>query len=632
MNTEWPVRNSAELQRVAALPRREWLPENALALAEQWSPQLLNARGRAAWDSLAMLPPAQRERELERWGKSGRPLRMNNTQAMAGYDFLQVGGLILAAPVGKGKTFTSLLLCLLAQKYWGFDRFALLVSASGEKQTHEDLAKLVEVWQAPRPMPQVFTYQSLGRVEQAFALCGCPECVREHDADGKPLDFGGFRPQLVVGDEVDMLRNPDAAVTRRVDRLFVRHEETRFAGMTGTLLRHTYRNAEHLMRWALKHGAPVPFDYTTREEVAQAIDNKPREGAARPPGALKQFAPPGTEHLNWNGITEEVQKAARQGWAKRMGDTPGVILDDESSCDQPLHIHLLEAPPDPVLDVEFLRFRGSQTTFDGWLLADPFSLLRYGTELGDGAVSYWDPRPPVPWSEARKDLNRFVKEKIEGSQAKKKPLDSELAVLQAYPEHPIVVRWREIKPTFKPNSVTQPVSYSVVTYAAQWLRNNGPALCWVQHSWTGRTLSRLTGLPYFEGEGKSVEGYYIDDYKKTKQSCILSTDANWRQRNLQHDYTKALVLGPKPGAHFTEQTIGRVHRQGQDHPVHWYYVLSCRENLNAIAAMVQEAQAATDTSTLPQKILDATWDWTQVSPYVTDPTMLAKDDPRRARW
>lgn len=620
-----PVRHSSELDRVMGLPRRVVAPGQFERLAWEWSPRLLNPAGQREWLRVTQLDPQAMATELARFarprseGGEGCPLLMRPIQAQMLYEGFHCRGLFASAAVGVGKTLVSWLLALIL----GSKRPILLVPASVEQKTHDDFADLARYWQAPRPAPEIVTYEVLGTPQHAFLLCNCRECMPRRPGEPEPPP-AGLRPSDVIADESDLLRNPDAARTRRLGRYIANHvADVNSFFMTGTPLRKSIRNFAPQLIWALKWGAPVPLSWVAMQEWCEAIDEGgSRVGMRRLPGALLELAEPGFPK------GKELE-AARSGFRRRLLETPGVVTSDAQSCDTPLTIRFLKAPDDPLLDEAFHVFRMTQATLDGWDIDDPLSALAYGTQLGCGFYYRWDPRPPQAWLEARRAAAVFVREAVEQSQRSGRPLDTKAQVYRAFPDAEELVAWKEIEPTFVPNSVPTPVSASVLGYAAAWIKANGPALVWVQHNYVGEALSAMSGVPYFGPQGKDAHGRYIMKHSP-KSAAILSLDANSRGRNLQA-WNRNLVIGPPPAATKWEQGIfGRTHRQGQRHAVHVDVLLSCAENLRAIESAHAEATWCEQTGGQTQKLLIAEYDWTHFP--AVELESLPVGHPSRPRW
>jgi hypothetical protein len=607
---------SDELQRVINLPRRQWDPESFRQYVDPLSRHLLNDRGRALFDQVNALPTQQRESKFFELGQQHTPIRLSLEQCGALIEFVQCRGLYVGGPVGIGKTLLTLLLSTVALEQFGLERSALFVLGlgNGKQQTHEDHARLTQYWRAPRP-PQVYTYTQLSRLNNLHMLCGCELCSRDEQI-AKSKQWDRVRPQLLIKDESDATRDADTTTSMRVDRLLVNHPEIVSVSLTGNPIRHSVNDNRRHLIFALRERAPAVADYTTSEEIGEALDNKV-SGARRPLGALASLITPEDVLAFTSEEGFDELNAARAAWGRRVAETLGVVLIDKHSTDVPLVLRVLQAPEDPVLDAEYLRFRTGKCpdgttmqaycTPDGHPMADPLAITRYETEVSQGFYSAWDPRPPSWWLEPRSVAVNFVREAMAHSKRWGQPLDSELAVYRAYHDHPAISDWLAVRKDFTPNVVYRTISLSVVLFAAEWLRLNSPAVMWVQNEWTGTTLSRLTGLPYYAGGGKSAEGYHINKHPGTR-SAILSVHANRRQRNLQRFHRSAMIA-PEPSATSNEQRLGRLHRQGATLPVFDDLIVGAGVNVRAIRMMLAEAQSAKYQMRLTQKILTAAWDW-----------------------
>jgi len=269
LSYEGPIRLSAELQRILALPRRvlDFDSEEVASLAWNWSRQLLNDDGLREFDRIAALPQAERDAEFDRWARPKNhehpgmncPLLMSAEQAVALYEGYHCGGLFFSATVGAGKSLVAFLLSLI----FGAARPVLMVPASLEQDTHDKFADYAKMWKAPRPMPTVVSYEVISNPSNALIFCDCAKCAGVKDEPAIP---GGLRPTHLFADECDKLRNPEAAVTRRCWRHMAKHSDTVYCGMTATPWRKSIRNSAPQLIWALKWKAPVPIGYVDMQE------------------------------------------------------------------------------------------------------------------------------------------------------------------------------------------------------------------------------------------------------------------------------------------------------------------------------------------------------------------------------
>jgi hypothetical protein len=533
------VVETPELRRILDLPRRALDPAAAQARAEELTP-LLALRG---------------DVELRPW------------QGLSLWEMAENGGAYLGLPVGTGKTLIS----WLAPTVLDAARPVLCVPAGLRDKTHGDFRAYHGVW-APPPAPiRVISYEELTQVDNVDML-------------------SRWNPDLLILDESDCLRNGDSSATRRIDR-FVRDFAPRVVCMTGTVGRTSILDCSHHLLWILDDRAPIPMPKAERELWAAALDEKnPRVGQRPRLGALEMLG---------GGPTLE---GARKAYGERLQQTPGVILVDEDSCDQPLTISVLQAPPDPVIDLHFKRFREAWVTPDQWPLSDPLSVYRHAGELGTGMYLKWDPRPPEWWLEPRRVFCAFVRALIQQSHRQRRPLDTELAVRRACPGAYEVVEWLAVKPEFTPNSVPVWLSSSVVDYAARWARES-PGLVWCWNRDFAEALSRATGLANYGAQGLDAAGRYIERADPTR-SAILSVSANMRGRNLQ-GWCRNLVINPPQSARYLEQIIGRTHRQGQRRPVSVDILATSGDVLDAFDAAWREATFQRRTTGIAQKLLRA---------------------------
>lgn len=559
-----PVEYCPELERVIRIPRRQWSMSDAEAWAARLTPLLRTPAGEAAGAQLLPL------------------------QGLCLAEAYQVGGGFYALPVGEGKTLLAWLLPYVLQA-----RAIYLNPANLMPDRQRDFAVLSKHWVTARPPAQMVSYTALTREENWDLL-------------------RRYRPKLIIADEGDLLRNPDSSMCMRLDEYHELDPECMFAILTGTPMRKSIKNVCHLLKWTHKKWAPVPLTYKAKESWSNALDEKVDMISRQRPGALLHLATPedkGRDDL----------ETARRAFQRRLWETPGIVYVDKQSCDAPLNLRLLQAPEDPLLDEAFRHFRTFKATppfpgeEQGWELEGPLDMYRVGNELGCGFFSRFDPLPPSEWRARRKAWVKFCNSKIGTHSRGGRLLATELMVAKEYKDDPLHLAWREIEPTFKPNSVPQWVSGSAISFAKAWLDANGPAIVWCPHVAVCQALARITGCPFFGAGGESEDGESILNLSP-KRSAICSIHSNKRGRNLQ-THPRNLVLGwPQPGTD-AEQLLGRPHRKGQRDPVYFDVIISCAEHLYAIDMTYREAGYVKVMQGQTQKILIANIDSSHVSRY-----------------
>jgi hypothetical protein len=522
------VKSSEDLARIVDLPRRKVLAEEADALVDEWTGLLATAAGKRAGVRLL------------RW------------QAYALREAYEQRGLYAALPVGQGKTLITYLLATVLDA-----RRPLLVLPSAlEDQTRDSFAHFSRLWQMPAVPPDIKSTEVLGQPQNDNMIRGVMQ------ANGRRC---GLRPDLVIIDEADTLRNPKAAVVKRLDRWYSEAEDDcMWAILTGTPGRLSILDFSHHLIWALKDRAPVPLRRSECETWAAAIDEKASRFGKRPGvGELRQLFVPGDSGT--------LLDQARRGFLKRVTETPGVlIVDEDSTGGLPLLVRQIKPPEDPILDTHFETFRVEGVTPDGRALAGPLDRYRHEGAMSTGMFKCWDPHPSTTpegriWLEKRNQWWRVADEICEESEDWEDPLDTEGAAAQAFPDHPDLLAWLAVKDSFIPNSVTQWLSDSVVWFVLAWARE-APGLIWCWNpdfAEALETVSDQDGGPHlklYSKNGKTRDGEFIGK-ASGKESAILTVGSNLRGRNLQM-FSRNGVVNPPQSGRYLEQLFGRTHRRG----------------------------------------------------------------------
>lgn len=536
------VARTTEVARIAALPRRAWTDEAAKELAAMLTRELKTPQGTQAL----------------------RPV-----QAIALYEAMEVGGLFGPIRVGGGKTILTLLLPLVLEAR----RPILLLPAALIEKTWRDYKAAAEHWRLPTNI-QMVSYEMLGLVQSA-----------------QKLDY--VQPDLIVADECHYLKNHRAGRTRRVVRYMHQHPETRFVGVSGTVMKASVKDFAHLLRWSLKSGAPLPV---TDDEVAtwaDALDERVNPLARRQPGALLDLGPV---------PSGDSTAAARRVFQARLLETRGVVASsrtDGVTCS--LRVTALEYQPAAITEQHIAHLRKTAMTPDGWSAAEPMQMRMYLRQLALGFHSIWDPRPPTGWLGARRDWASFVRDTLSESPN----LDTELQVANAVDAGRLHTEtlgaWRAVRDTFtiQPQDVWHD-DVALQACAAWMEREKG--IVWCEHRFFALRLAQLTGAKYYGANGCTDSGESITSVT-AGAPIIASIQANGTGRNLQMFSTNLITSCPTSSATM-EQLIGRTHRDGQEaDEVTVDFLLGCREHRDAFKRAFDGALAAADTLGHDQKLL-----------------------------
>lgn len=480
------------------------------------------------------------------------------------------GGGWLAYPVGIGKT---LIVEILARAF-SAKRPMLIAPAGLKKKTYHDRGQLIKNWRLGNPPPRFTSPEELA-----------PEA-------GSML-LERMRPDLIIVDESDELANPKSSAVRRLDRYIRKYRsEVSVVLMTGSPTRKSIMGYWHMLCWALDERAPVPLTQGEARMWARALDETGRMPSVRP------------------GPLGATLAQARAWYRTRLEETPGIVIVDGDSCDQPLTIRLRTAREDSALDRYFEMFAlqayENPDVPDGLLVGDALSRWRIEGQLGCGYFQrYVAPGPPQEWRDARRNLSGFVRTAIDDSDDHDHPLDTEAQVIRRFAEHPIVQAWLIWKDVYDPRTEAVWLSNATIHTAVAWLAESAaPGIIWCGGVEFAEALSIATGLSYYgaKGQDQRGRGLHVAD---SKRSLIASWHANKKGFNLQA-WRRAAIFHPPQSAKWREQIYGRSHRSGQDKPVVIDEFMTSGGTFDGFDAAIAEAKFARATVGLTQKILRAT--------------------------
>ncbi len=493
-------------------------------------------------------------------------------QAQALYELGEHGSSFLPVGVGEGKTLIS----LLAGRVLDARRPVLLLPAHLVEKTERERARYAKDWRVSKNL-RVFSYQGLGRISAA-----------------RELEL--YLPDLIIADEVHCLKNKRAGVTRRVARYMSEHPDTKFVGMSGTVMRNSLREFAHILKWSHKQGSPLPIHEETLGEWADAVDEKVNALSRRTSGVLRQLG-------EYDNDASDLS-VARQCVRSRLVDTLGVVVSSgeqsSQSCPASIYIkgHVYEV--NAATENNFELLRETWCTPDGWACSEAVEIWRHARELAIGLHYEWAPRPPEEWLHSRKQWAKFVRDFL----TKSKKLDTELQVVHAVDSGDVddfgaLSNWRKIKPIFTINS--RPVWHdeSALIECEKWAKEE-PGIVWVEHVFFAKELAKRTGMSYYGAGGLDAQGRFIED---AKGSVIASVASCGIGRNLQR-WRRNLITAVPCGASQWEQLIGRTHRQGQGADVVDVDVLiGCFEHIDGFERAKDAAKMIEDTIGHRQKIL-----------------------------
>jgi hypothetical protein len=588
------IERTEDLERIAAMPVRHISRAWGEALSIELTQDLTTATGKA--NGLAL-----------KW-----------IQAIALNEIYQCRGAYLGIPVGGGKTLISFLSAYILDCVRPFLVIPEALMGKTRKEFH---AYTQQGWITPLPPPTLLGMTQL-RLEHNLTL----------------LDR--LRPDLVFIDEADILRNWETSAPMRLDRYkagsipmleeegewfidvetwsvtrnvlaetlgpvqeWARCRGVPFVVATGTGMRWSIRDFSHLLNWSREHGSPVPLDAKELGRWANALDEQ-RAGSNKRrlrAGALLELAPHSAEG-------SELDRA-RAAFRTRMLTTPGVIIVDHDleeregvDCDQPLALNLIAAPEDADINDAFETFRLEWTLPDGQEIIDSLSFWRGELEMGCGFWGRWKYPPPEKWRADRRAYFQLCTDEIKRTAYSTNPTDTAKAVAKAFPNHPVVRAWNEIKGTFTPEPEAEWISDSVVRWAVRWAKaHKRGGLIWTSSVPVGEAIAAAADIRYYGAEGESADGYNIEHVDDAV--AVASINANTRGRNLQYRFNNGAVVGMPQSAEKLEQLFGRYHRSGQTKPVTWDLLMTSGGTRDAFNIATREAKGVLSVQAQKQKIL-----------------------------
>jgi len=379
-----------------------------------------------------------------------------------------------------------------------------------------------------------------------------------------------LRPDAIVADECHKLRNVKTATGARVDRYMREHPTTLFVGLSGSMTSRTLRDYDHLARWALRGGSPLPLDPEVTVDWCRALD--PSDNPAEPGPLIEALCDPG-EHVV-------------DGFRRRLAETLGVVTTTAPPVDVLLEIDERPAPPIPPVVEEALASVRGFVRPDGEELVDALQVAKCACEVAAGFYYKWVfPRCQFPrdeslveeWRDARKEWHREVREKLQRAE---EHLDSpklcQNAAERAHGERPphrglptwqarTWARWRGVRDKIYHETRTVRLDDYLVRDVVAWAKQ-ATGIVWYEHHAFGEWVAEQSGLPIYGGGPNG--GGLLDETGRIRESgdrsVILSIRAHGTGRNgLQERYSRALLPNVPASPDAWEQVLGRLHRIGQ---------------------------------------------------------------------
>jgi len=620
MEGKYAVRDSEDLRRIEALPRRS---ATVAPESKHWLEQVVEYMTA----SLRIDNPACQCAALGAVKKDGSPdciLRLLPVQAAYLYEAMLIGGILGPIGVGHGKTGIDILLPMVIPG-----------------------CKVAVLLLPPRLVPQLkHDFKLWSQHFRTPNLAGCPP----FRADGRPVlellpysmlstksgagKLLELRPDVLMMDECHNAKKPKpgarpSARWARIEDFKRAYPACRHYRHSGTVTTKSVYDYQHHSEDCLGDRSILPRDPDAMAEWAAALD--PVDDPA-PIGALRRLC--------------QIGENARQGFRRRLVETAGVVATEESAIGNSLFFTERKVSIPKVIGDLIAKTRLSNERPDGEPFADGLRKAACLRELSAGFyyVWYFPPIDGVPqrasvidlWLERRKAYNKELYARLLAPQP---GMDSMLLCWEAatrwhegyvwidvhghrhtepaystrgpYPvwasQH--FVGWREVKDTVVKQTVPKWVDDFLVADALVWARAE-PGIVWFDHRAFGLRMRELAPDLGFYGGGDKDDERMIEE--RAKVSIICSIDSHGEGKKLQKFYRS--LMGNFPKNKTLEQVIGRTHRQGQhadEVEICWYRHTDeyCKffDNAYEQARYVDETQAKSVGAS--QKLLLGSKDW-----------------------
>lgn len=622
---KYPVAMSDDFARVLALPRREQEldgTERAETIIDMETERYRYAR----------VTPCMCHKIDENSWKSPEDCitRLRLVQAVALRELRICGGLLGCIGVGHGKTIVDVLAAWALAEH-GVRKSVLLVTAGLAAQLKGDYQLIGQHFRVPRV---VFhgkqTYQNVNCGEDPFVPVS-PSAPIVHVLPYSLLKTPKYTdwldrvysPEAMISDECHHLRNVDprngSATAIRAARYMDNHPNTKFVGLSGSMTSKKLSEYDHLSKWALRGGSPLPLNREVTLDWGRAIDAS-RKPNVIDPGPLLKLCNPG--------------ESVRHGFRRRLAETLGVATTTTPAVDVTLSI--VERPAPPLPDKVRLALDGDPGADDkrgiragrrpdGEELVDALTVARCAREAALGFYYKWIfPKNVFPrdkplcdeWREARKEFFQELRKRLgDRDEHMDSPVLCQRAAQRFHgqakrnkdlPEwnSRCWLRWDAVRKKVEPDTVAVFLDPYVALDCVAFGRE-APGIIWYEHDAFGRWVGKLGGFPVYGGGARGEglldgNGRVLEDGKRT---IVLSIKAHGTGRNGLQKIFRRQLIPTLPSVQACEQVLGRLHRIGQKHDVDTEFYRHTPELRSHVAETVAGALYVEGTMGAQQKIV-----------------------------
>lgn len=578
--------------------------------------------------------------------------KLQRVQAEAIQAFVEEGAVFGPIEVGGGKTFISLR-CVGISIEAGVQRICLMVPS----QVHTQLVDHDIGWARQRTSLGCTFYPLGGKSpEQRRAIAGgrrgCwifPYSLLSAKDASEILEM--IRPEVLILDEAHLLKNRNAARTRRV-LSYCKQHKPRVVVLSGTMTKKSIKDYAHLLTISLGDKAPVPADAQVVSDWATAIDS---EQAAEGFHTAKTTYGPLRPLINWANRnfpqtprTFDVQ-GFRWAFRDRLLTTPGVVSSPADSLGTSLVIENSKviSPTARLAELQ-QQLEELWLTPSGDEIEFAMQKWKWATELSAGIYNdlVW-PDPGVlaerlhvspgqaddllKRSKDHHKLQQAYHKALRGwfqSRPHKPGLDTPMLVggnmahfgdRDVGPE--LYSAWQDMRAADFPERIerdSRPVrvcDYKIREAIRLMKANeNGEGIVFFHHNTLGEWLyecAKEAGLSVvYCPAGKAANDFLTSQGAADRcrgKFLICSISAHGTGKNLQFMSDQIYVQLPFNES-VAQQSIGRTHRMGQlADQVTIYTMVSNEQDEMILASLLNDAIYVLETTQSTRKVLQATW-------------------------
>jgi hypothetical protein len=547
------------------------------------------------------IEPDPSEQEIELLSKKtilkGKDFDFFPEQAKAIIQYRKYGGAFCPIPVGFGKTLTMLVIANEAYNR-GITKTIIFVPPA----TFSQLVKRDIPWARKRVALNI-AFWPIGNMPQTrrskLASSGRAGCYilpysYLQTRDARDL-LKNINPGLIICDECHYLKNKKTARTKRL-LSYIKKEKPAGVCLSGTITNKSIKDYHHLISWCLKDKSPLPREYMTTVLWAAAID------ADADPQPTSQ---PLMRLVSWARSTfpdEDIPPSlagTRRAYKCRLVTCPGVVSGTGEQLGISLHVNNEPSQYEKSQELKDLieKVEVDYVTPNGDNIDHAIHLNKWLVELHAG---FWHKlvfptgeefaeRKGIPLRmanrlvesaklhhEVHNDFTKILRAWLNNTN--RPNLDTPWLVTQDMHRNKaknvgrdLYDAWRqakdlEVKGMPDRDSTPILVDEFKIKAAVDWVKGNKRdhgLIIWYHHNALGEwTAAALRKAGYDVLLCKAGDQRILDK-SSSKQVTVASLAAHGTGKNLQHYKAPYYLQWPR-GAVMAEQSIGRVHRRGQE--------------------------------------------------------------------